>query len=372
MSAPKPTVAVWNNSWLPWSQTFIANQVGALSRYHPMLLGLYRTRNGLPIRPERAPFSYTSILGKTVREFSRRTNYVGVYDGLLSRARAALIHAHFGPGGVSAAPIARRLRLPLAVTFHGYDVHTMPYSPSRQARIYRSALPALFEQAALLVCVSDALAQALRGLGAPDSKIRVLHTGIPVPPTSADGERAGVVFVGRLIPLKGANDLVEAMALLPVGQRTHLTIIGEGPQAAELVAGASKRGVDLRLTGRLTPIEVNQALANAALFAGPSHHDGRAFEAFGMTFLEAAAHGLPVVGYRHAGVMESVADEQTGILVPEGDIDSLSAAIGRLLSDPELAEAMGRAGRKRVENDFDIVDQTAALEDLYDEVLAGR
>jgi glycosyltransferase involved in cell wall biosynthesis len=88
-----------------------------------------------------------------------------------------------------------------------------------------------------------------------------------------------------------------------------------------------------------------------------------------MVFLEAAAHRLPVVAYRHGGVPEAVADGVGGLLCAEGDVPALAAKLSRLLDDDALRERLGRAARARVVERFDITERTAALERLYDRVL---
>ena len=85
-----------------------------------------------------------------------------------------------------------------------------------------------------------------------------------------------------------------------------------------------------------------------------------------MVFLEAACAGLPVVSYRHGGVPEAVADGESGLLVPEGDVVALSTALEDLLSNPDKAALLGRAGRHRVTSRFDIRTCTADLENIYD------
>ena len=87
-------------------------------------------------------------------------------------------------------------------------------------------------------------------------------------------------------------------------------------------------------------------------------------------FAEAALAGLPVVAYRHGGVVEAVADGETGLLVAEGDVSALSGALAELLTDLARAERLGAAGRARVLADFYVATNTAALEDLYDEAVA--
>jgi colanic acid/amylovoran biosynthesis glycosyltransferase len=93
-------------------------------------------------------------------------------------------------------------------------------------------------------------------------------------------------------------------------------------------------------------------------------------EAFGLVAAEAQAAGTPVVAYDSGGLGEAVSAGVGGLLVPEGDIRTLSVAIAHLLGDPGQAEAMGRAGRDWVRAERNIEIQTRRLEAIYDEVAA--
>jgi len=86
--------------------------------------------------------------------------------------------------------------------------------------------------------------------------------------------------------------------------------------------------------------------------------------------LEAAAAGVPAVGSDLGGIRETIANGETGFLTPERDVAALAARMGALLADQYLRQRMGEAARRRVEQKFDIVRQTAALEALYDGLLA--
>jgi glycosyltransferase involved in cell wall biosynthesis len=94
-------------------------------------------------------------------------------------------------------------------------------------------------------------------------------------------------------------------------------------------------------------------------------------EGFGMVFAEAQASGLPVVSFSHGGIPEAVAHSESGFLAPEQDWRKLSEYILILLKNEALWERFSRAGRRRVEQKFDLHNQTARLEEIYEEVLAS-
>jgi glycosyltransferase involved in cell wall biosynthesis len=364
-----PVVAVWRDVWLVHSETFIRDQVRALTRWQPLLVGINRRADGLDVVPDYAPFG-AAVPYRLAPAIVRSPGVAGRYARVLSGRGASLLHAHFGSGAIAALPIAKAAGVPLVATFHGYDLTRLPARPYGAGRLYRRGLRDVFEHAVRLVAVSEFVADQLRGLGAPDGKIAVHHIGTRIRPEPAVGsQRRGVAFVGRLVEKKGPADLLRAMALVPEELRQGpVRLVGTGPLQAELRALAAELGVAAEFTGRLSSDQVAGVLSGAAVFCTPSRtgSDGDA-EGLGMVFLEAATAGLPVVSYRHGGVPEAVVDGVTGLLADEGDVTGLAAGLTRVLADPALAAELGRQGRLRVVREFDVVRQTALLEDLYDE-----
>ena len=115
-------------------------------------------------------------------------------------------------------------------------------------------------------------------------------------------------------------------------------------------AGRSKRpagraAVRCEFLGALDDAALARVYASATVYAQASRTLPQSVEGFGITFLEASFHGCPVAAFRSGGVDEAVRDGETGLLVPEGDLPALAAAVGRLLGDPALRARMGRAGR---------------------------
>lgn len=369
-----PCVVVWRDVWLPPSETFILNQISALDRWRPLLLGLRTVPDSLPMVPARSPFG-DGMARRIARKTSSLLSYRLVYDGLIRQARARLIHAHFGPDAVTVLPIARRLGLPLVVTFHGFDATSAPHLPNGVGERYRSSLAPVFEYSAQLIAVSEYIADRLRRLGAPASKICVAPIGIPVDVLSPRSEpRSGITFVGRLTPIKGVADLIEAVSRMPkallAGQ--PLRIVGYGPEEDSLRKQAVRSGLSVDFMGRQGSGFIAELLSRSSIFCAPSRTTAEgAAEGFGIVNLEAALHGLPVVAYHSGGVPEAVIDGRTGLLAPDGDVDQLTCNLMRLLANPQESASMGAAGRQRVLDQFDIRIRNTALEDIYDKVAAA-
>lgn len=169
-----------------------------------------------------------------------------------------------------------------------------------------------------------------------------------------------VLFVGRLVPYKGVDVLIRALART----RARAVIVGEGPLRGELESLAGITGVAerIRFAGNASADEL-AALYNACdVFALPSVTRA---EAFGMVQIEAMACRKPVICTDlPSGVPWVNQHGVTGLVVPPGDPEALARAIDTLLSDPVLRARMGEAGRQRVEREFSIgrlVEQTTSL-----------
>ncbi len=369
---PQRVVAVWRRVLLPVSETFIRNQVAAMHRWQPALLGLHGIDPTLPV-PGALLLDADQRWNRVKRGASGRVGWAFGLRPALRAVRADLVHAHFLTDALGIWSSVRATRLPFAVTAHGYDVTES--APGLRADHPR-AWAAFVDSVDVFLPVSTFLADRLADLGVRDQQILTHYTGVPVPERSGppDGERTGIVFVGRLVEKKGCADLLEAVHRLGEPLRsTPVTVVGDGPLRASLERLAGELGVRVQFTGSQPFPVVQTLMRQARVFCVPSKtsRDGDA-EGFGMVFLEASAARLPVVTYRSGGTPESVEDDVSGLLVAEGDVGALSGALARVLTDAALCHRLGDGGRLRLERDFDIQDLTGRLEDTYDAMLARR
>ncbi len=372
-----PCVAVWRDVWLADTETFVRDQIGAMGRWQPYLVGLRRRDNLLGVVPDEAPLSsgpVSAARAQVLGSLGLRRRLVRAIDA----SGASLVHAHFGTSAVQALPVARRAGLPLVATFHGYDVTSTPRVGFGLGREYRSRLRDVFEYASGLVAVSEFIAAQLVALGAPPQRVVVLPIGIDLrgarEPLPEFVGRSGITFVGRLVPKKGVDHLIEAYARLPreLRESAPLRIAGDGPERSGLERLAAERGVSAQFLGHQSPERVRELFRESVVLAAPSRTaDNGDAEGFGMVFLEAAAQGTPSVAYAHGGVRESVTDGTTGLLAPEGDVATLAENLRLLLTDRQLAEQLGLQGRDRTLGEFDILARTAELEKFYDDVAAN-
>jgi glycosyltransferase involved in cell wall biosynthesis len=248
---------------------------------------------------------------------------------------ADLLHAHWLPTGL----VATSLGKPFVLTVHGTDLELARRAPSVARWVLRKAR--------LVICVSNALADVVRGLGI--EHVRVIPNGVEIPPFVREPVYPlEVLFAGRLSREKGILELVEAAGAM------NLVVAGDGPLRSE-VPGA---------LGFVPHRELGELYERAAVVACPSHREG-----FNVVCAEAMAYGRPVVAGAVGGLLDLVVDEETGLLVPPRDVSALRAALERLRADEELRTRLGAAGRERARTLFGwgrVTDETLAA---YDEAL---
>ncbi|MFB6151949.1 MAG: glycosyltransferase family 4 protein [Haloarculaceae archaeon] len=159
----------------------------------------------------------------------------------------------------------------------------------------------------------------------------------------ADNEGRRVLYVGRLVPVKGVDDLIDAVgSLAAAGRDVALDVVGTGKSEADLRARAAESpAADAVTFHGFVPFgpDLFDRYREADAFVLPSHSEG-----FPNVVLEAMAHGVPVVATRVGGIDEVVTDGETALLVPPGDSEALADAVGRLQDDPGLRARLVRNG----------------------------
>ncbi len=364
--AADPALGVWTHRQALATRTAGAElRVAVLHRPLPPLRAL-RRRDLSAVRRELGQPGTTELDGLTVdylRYLSppRPWSYgswgawaAPVLRRALARIRAEfrfdLIHAHYAvPAGDSVRRAAPDL--PLIVSVHGGDVHG-PHAAG-------AAVGATLAHARLVLANSSGTARRCAGLGA--ETVRVVHLGadlpVPAPPPRSAPPRGSpptaptLVTVGNLVARKRHADVIAALAILR-GRHPALryVIVGDGPEREPLRRLADHLGVADRvaLRGRLDPDAAIAAARSGSLFVMPS-----VAEAFGVSYVEAMAGGVPAVGCRGEDGPQEIAAAGGGIeLVAPRDAPALARCLDGLLSDPGRLEALGRQGRRTVERAF--------------------
>ena len=372
----QPTVVIFCDHLLYPSETFIRAQAQSLLRYKPVYAGSRRVR-GLDLPSE----STYTVNGGDMNGKAREVLFklFGTAPNLVDRLRAldpVLMHSHFGPDGLRALPLARKLGLPLIVTFHGSDAtatdvrHVKAPFGHRRYLVQRSVLR---RGATLFLAVSEFIRGKLLAQHFPAEKTLVHYVGVDTKlfsPTQGEQEST-VLFVGRLADRKGAEFLIRAMVeVQKENPAAELVIIGDGVLRGDLEKLARAGLRRFRFLGVQPPNVVREWLDRASVFCAPSirARSGEE-EAFGMVFAEAQAMEKPVVSFATGGVPEAVLHGETGFLAPDRDWQTLAQYLSLLLKNADLRRKFGVAGRQRVLQLFNLKTQTGALEKIYDGVL---
>ena len=287
----------------------------------------------------------------------------------LTALRPELVAAHSSKAGILGRLAGRSLRVPVVFTVHGWAF--TPGVPPGPAAVYRQVERLVGPLAHKIITVSEfdrRLGLAARIAGA--ERLVTVHNGMPdVPPVlRAEPGRTPVrlVMVARFGPQKDHSTLLRALTQLQA-HAWELDLIGDGPGRGETEALAAQLGLARRVRFLGQRTDVDQLVAQAQLSLLVTNWEG-----LPLSILEAMRAGLPVVASAVGGIGESVADGETGYLVPRGDVEQLRERIARLLADPALRTRMGACGRARYERDFTLehsVDRTLAV---YRDVLADQ
>lgn len=206
----------------------------------------------------------------------------------------------------------------------------------------------------ITACSNVSLDWVLRLLPEVRVKSSPLYLGVDIPqvmPSPPSFAPPRLLGVGRLVPMKGFDVAIEALAMVrAVHPDVHLTIAGDGPERPALEARAAALGLSASTTflGWQSQAEVYALQAAASLCVMPSRNTQTEYtEGLGLVALETAAMGRAIVGTAVGGMPEAIAHGETGLLVPPNDPSALSQAILQLLSTPDATKAMGVAARER-------------------------
>jgi phosphatidyl-myo-inositol dimannoside synthase len=264
--------------------------------------------------------------------------------------------------GIALLAYAKLMRLNSVVFLYGKDI-----LGSKESAFRRFALLAASLLAGRIAVNSSFTAGLLPRSLSP--KVGIVYPGVDPSiltrdmPGSGDGLKR-ILFVGRLVDRKGADDLLRAFGSLSKElDGVSLEIVGAGPEMDRLKALALALGVDkrVRFFGNLTGRALYERYSMADVFAMPSKATSTDVEGFGTVFLEAALFGKPSIGTTTGGIPEAIRDGETGLLVPPQDVQALKEALEELLSDDERRELMGATAQEAALSKFTWKASTASL-----------
>ncbi len=212
--------------------------------------------------------------------------------------------------------------------------------------------------------------------GIPSQKIKVIYNGIRIPnrldtakPVEWQEPEGSITIacVGRFMPEKGHEYLLDAMAILKSnGYSPHLVFFGDGPLLTHIKSQSQKYGMSSQITFMGVRRDILEWLPLFDIFVLPS-----AWEGVSLALLEAMASGLPVIATAVGGTSEVVIDYENGILVPSGDVSALADALIVLIDNPDLRTRMGEAAHQRISQEFTVDQSVNKISHLYDQLLMG-
>lgn len=328
---------------------------------------------------KKAPFSSEVQVGRELKSFidKNEPNLIHVHNILnphlletLAEFRPAVItvqdHRFFCPGRGKVLPDDRQCFEPpglgCSACFRDEDYFM------RLMLLVRARLKALSKFPALIT-LSEYMKGELVQAGLPEERIKVIHPfphGLDLTLSSAAFGRK-VLFAGRLVRAKGVFDLVEALAL--AGDRVQLVFAGAGPAEEELREKVEELNLSDRVEfkGWVPHEDLSRLYREARLVVLPSLWR----EPFGITGLEAQAMGRPTAAYDSGGVTEWLEDGRTGVTIPPGNVLALASAMNVLTRESNLADGLGRTGRRIAAEKFSREEMMNRLTDLYRTLTGG-
>jgi colanic acid/amylovoran biosynthesis glycosyltransferase len=378
----KPVVASFCTYFLKAEMLHIYRQITALRQVETFVIAKFRENAGL------YPFQDLELLDESKTNPIRRGQlkylmcapaliYRGEFEiirRVLMRRDPDLMHVYFGNTGVHLLPLIERWDRPCVVSFHGMDVQRR-----ETERGYEANLRKLLRLVPLVLVRSRSIAERLIDLDCDPKKIRLNRTGIPLDGfpylvrNAPSDDAWTIVQACRLVPKKGLATALRAFASFAKAfPKSRFLIAGDGPLRRELEELIQKLDLQKAVVflGFLGQIELRELYEKAHIFMHPSElpPDSNQ-EGVPNSMLEAMASGLPVVATRHGGIPEAVTDGVSGLLVPERDVEGLTASLFRIVENPARWVAMGAAASEAVAVKFAQSHQIESLEAAYFEAI---
>lgn len=258
-------------------------------------------------------------------------------------SRYDLVHALTLKAAIPVITLPRRHRPPLVLHVAGAEL-------TRRDVVSRLFRQAVIRRSDALVAISSYTAKVLEAL-APGRELSVIPPAIPCMPdeverTASANGRLRILTVGDLLPHKGHDDLIRAVARArSQGADYVLTVVGSGPmrEALEQQVESMEAGSWVDFAGRVSDDDLSAHYQSADVFALLTKEHGAEWEGFGIVFIEAASHGLPIVAGASGGSLEAVSAESAWVV---SDTDEAVTALATLWRDPQRRLVMGRAGRE--------------------------
>jgi glycosyltransferase involved in cell wall biosynthesis len=296
--------------------------------------------------------------------------YIPGLSATIEKLKPDVVHAesHLFLTSVQAVRKARKLGLPCVVTVHGVFAERGFAVNSAQLAYLRTLGLEVFKNADVVVCLTRSDVEQVVRLGCSLKKVRLIPNAVDTELFSPSGERESslVVWVGRFVPEKGVEYLIEAARLVvDEFKDVRFLLVGYGPLKAKMMRLVHERGLDgfVWFVGPLSRDEVAGVLGRAAVFVLPSLSEGMP-----LALLEAMSCGNAVVASNIGGIAEIVRDYDNGVLVSPRNVEELASSILSLLCDDGLRGKVARNAREAVEKEHSWASVLAQLDSVYESI----
>jgi teichuronic acid biosynthesis glycosyltransferase TuaC len=355
-----PKCLWFKQTWREYGQTESTTVREGIRIYYPR----YFTLPGNWFFPLQGFFIYLSIR-RIVKKLAAKNS------------ASTVLHTHTVlPDGLAGILLSRKFKSPHVCTIHGSDININPFINKLAFLLTRRTL----ERCDHIVSVSRKLRTKIQTISDAVNEISVIYNGAdpakfkPIPQPIAKKElgieHRGkiIIFIGDLVPVKGADILIAAFAKLIKQDDANdacLFLIGDGFEKTKLAGLAKSLAVESRVCfyGKRNHEEIPLWLNAADVFVLPSISEG-----FPTVVPEVMMCGVPVVATDVGGVSEAVIDGTTGVLVKPREVESLAEAIGCCLKDGRFARKIAENG-KHLSSKFTWLENARASVSIYNELL---
>ena len=340
---------------------------------------------GKLLQKQRVPGLQVEIVDSLTRDISPLKD-LAAYKQLkifFKKHQFDVVHTHSSKAGVIGRIAARKAGVPVVVhTVHGQAFH--PYQPGLKNALYIRAERYAAKYCDRIFAVADAMIEQCANVGiAPRTKYQTVYSGMDLTPyleSQPDEELRksleippGIPVVGkiaRLFELKGHEFLIKAArdVIDEVGDVRFL-LVGDGllrNQLEELIRSMGLRKYFV-FAGLVPPSDIPRYVSIMDCLVHLSLREG-----LPRTIVQALAGGKPAIGYNLDGTPEVIKDEENGFICAPESVLAVSAAISRLLKNPEKAKKMGLAGQAFVKENWDWRRMVSILEHEYEELLKQK
>lgn len=271
---------------------------------------------------------------------------------LIRRTRPDLVHLHSRIGADVMGGLAARLAGVTVIHTRRVDNPEPRWLVALKYRLHDR-----------VIAISEGIGRVLLAEGLPPAKLRVVRSAVDFERYTSDCDRGAmrqrldvpvdallIGVIAQLITRKGHRTLIEAAPkLIAAYPNLQIRFFGQGPVADELKHQIAKAGLSAHIQLAGFREDLAEILPCLDLVVHPALMEG-----LGVSLLQAASAGVPIVASRVGGIPEAVREGENGLLVPPGDVAALHNAIGALLADPQRRKVLGQAGRTRMAREFSI------------------